>query len=157
MNISELSNSNYLSKKDLVRPILATIARVEHENVAMEGEEEKLRYVLYFEGLHKGLVLNVTNGALIAQATGSEESDGWIGRQIVLYHDPSVMMRGKAVGGIRVRAPRNQVAPAAPVVRAPAPRPPPPPPVTGPAAGELTPEELAAGPGPAEGGDSLPF
>jgi hypothetical protein len=45
----------------------------------------------------------MTNGALIAAITHSEESDGWIGKQIMLYNDPNVMFAGKLVGGIRVR------------------------------------------------------
>ncbi len=131
MHTSELSNSRYLSKKDLIRPVLVTIDRVDHENIALEGEEDKLRYICYFretvaDGKKKGLVLGPTVGNLIAQITGSEDSDGWTGKKIVLYVDPTVSMMGKVVGGIRVRAPRipAPAKAAAPVQRqAPAPAP----------------------------------
>jgi len=76
----------------------------------MEGEPEKLRWVLYFDEAEKGLVLNSTNAQIIGQFLGSEETDTWTGKKVVLYDDPSVAFGHKLVGGIRARAPRNQPA-----------------------------------------------
>jgi len=67
--------------------------------------------------------MNSTNGQTIAAITGSEDSDGWIGYQIVLYADPNVSFAGQRVGGIRVRASRRPQ-----VATPPRPTPPPPPP-----------------------------
>ncbi len=70
------------------------------------------------------MVLNNTNAQIIAMILKSEETDDWIGKQIVLYDDPNVSFGGKLVGGIRVRAPRVKaplkgipapIAPVAPV------------------------------------------
>jgi hypothetical protein len=66
-----------------------------------------MKYALYFEELEKPMVLNSTNGQLIAKIVGSDETDEWAGKQIVLYHDPNISFQGRLVGGIRVRAPKS--------------------------------------------------
>jgi len=40
---------------------------------------------------------------LIARFTGSEDTENWEGKRIILYDDPSVSFGGKLTGGIRVR------------------------------------------------------
>lgn len=109
MNISSLKNSNFLKKEDCDPPVLVTIATVEQLNVAKEGAPQELKWCLHVDEFDKAMVLNSTNGQLIAKITGSEETDEWSGQQIVLYHDPSVSFGGKLIGGIRVRAPKNKV------------------------------------------------
>jgi hypothetical protein len=71
-----------------------------------------LKWCIAFPELEKPMVLNSTNGQIIAQITKSEDTDHWTGQKIVLYDDPTVSFGGKLTGGIRVRAPRNQPAPA---------------------------------------------
>jgi hypothetical protein len=61
----------------------------------------------------KPMVLNSTNGQVIAAFLGSENTDDWVGHKIVLFNDPSVMYAGKFSGGLRARAPKNQGAPRA--------------------------------------------
>lgn len=114
MHISELKESKFLKKEDAGDGILLTIAQVTQENVAKENAPEEPRWCLHFEETEKPMVLNNTNGQIIAAFTASEDSDGWIGHKIVLYHDPNVSFGGKLVGGIRVRAPKGQAAAAAP-------------------------------------------
>jgi len=106
MNVNELKRSKYLTKQDVGRGVLATIKVITQQDVAQEGEPEDLRYTMEFDEFEKPLVLNSTNGQLIAGITGSDESDDWIGHKIVLYADDNIMFRGKRVGGIRVRAPK---------------------------------------------------
>lgn len=78
--------------------------------MAKEGSEPEMKYCIIFEELDKPMVLNATNGQIIASITGSEDTDGWPGKKIVLYDDPNVSFGGKLVGGIRCRAPKNQPA-----------------------------------------------
>jgi len=52
------------------------------------------------------MVLNLTNGKLIAIVTGSEETDDWIGKKITLWNDPTVSFGDKMTGGIRVQLPQ---------------------------------------------------
>ncbi len=108
MNINDLKDSKYLKKADVEPPILVTIARITQENLAQQGQEPEMKYVLHFAEDLKPMVLNSTNGQLIAMALGSEETDDWNGKQIVLYNDPNVSFAGKLTGGIRARAKKTQ-------------------------------------------------
>ncbi len=112
MHISQLKSSNFLKKEDVDRPALVTIKTVSQENVAKEGAPQDLKWAIHFEELDKPMILNSTNGQLIARITGSEDSDDWAGKAVVLYHDPNVSYAGKLIGGIRVRAPKAGAKPA---------------------------------------------
>lgn len=115
-NINDLKQSKFLTKNDVTPPILVTIRGYEQVNVAKEGAPPEEKYVLHFSEVEKPLVLNSTNGQIIASITKSEEFDGWINQKVVLYFDPNISFGGKLTGGIRCRAPKNQPAtkPAAP-------------------------------------------
>lgn len=114
MHISHLKNSKFLAKADVEPAILRTIAGVNAYNVAMENAPEELKHCLEFEEEGtKPMVLNTTNAQLIAQITGSDETDEWVGMKIVLYNDPSIQFQGRLVGGIRVRAPKKPATAAA--------------------------------------------
>lgn len=104
MHINELKSSNFLKKEDCDPAILVTIRDCTQENVAKEGAPQELKWALHFDEVEKPMILNSTNGQIIAKALGSEDSDDWSGKQIVLYHDPNVSFGGKLIGGIRVRA-----------------------------------------------------
>jgi hypothetical protein len=106
MNVSELKQSKFLTKNDVIPPVLVTMREVTSVNVAKEGAEPDNKFALHFDELEKPLVLNSTNGQIIAAITGSQESDGWAGKKIVLYFDPNVSFGGKLTGGIRCRAPK---------------------------------------------------
>ncbi len=113
MHISQLKQSKFLTRGDVAKPVLVTIQEIFQDNVAKEGAPEELKWCIAFPELEKPMVLNSTNGQIIAQITKSEDTDSWAGHKIVLYDDPTVSFGGKLTGGIRVRAPRNQPAPAA--------------------------------------------
>ena len=103
MHINQLKESNYLKKEDCDPPILVTIDHLSQKNVALEGETAEMKFCLHFREPIKPMIINSTNAQLIARATGSEETDDWKGKQIVLFNDPNVSFRGELVGGIRVR------------------------------------------------------
>jgi hypothetical protein len=106
--VSDLKNSKYLKKEDVKPPVLVTIAGWEYVDVSMESEPASMRYILTFEEAVKPLVLNQTKGAVIEAMTGKDDFEDWIGHQIVLYEDPTIMYKGKIVGGIGVRPPKGQ-------------------------------------------------
>jgi hypothetical protein len=110
MNVNDLKTSKFLKKEDVGEGVLATISNLTQENVALDGAPADMKVTLHFKELDKPLVLNSTNGQIIAQITGVTEDieAGWIGKQIVLYTDPNITFQGKLVGGIRVRAPKPQ-------------------------------------------------
>lgn len=107
-NINDLKQSKFLTQKDVTPPILVTIRSYEQVNVAKEGADPDLKYALHFAELDKPIILNSTNGQIIASITGSGEFDDWIGKKIVLYNDPNISFGGKLTGGIRCRAAKNQ-------------------------------------------------
>lgn len=97
MNINSAFPSNYLKADDLgkSRPVV-TISDVRVEKV---GDDEKP--IVYFEGKEKGLVLNKTNAATIAELADSSETDDWNGVRIRLYAT-KVDFQGRRVLAIRV-------------------------------------------------------
>jgi hypothetical protein len=108
MNLSDVRQSKFLKKEDVGAGKLVTIQSVAQENVAVEGADPEMKVTLHFAELDKPLVLNSTNGQIIAKIVGSETDieRTWVGTQVVLYNDPNVSYAGKLVGGIRVRAPK---------------------------------------------------
>lgn len=113
--VGEMVESKFLKKEDVgERGVLVTISGCGQVNVSKEGAEPILKWGLSFEELEKPMVLNSTNINACAKVCGSDNTDNWIGKQIVLYEDPNVVWAGKPVGGIRIRAPRSQAAPLVP-------------------------------------------
>ncbi len=110
MNISELKVSKYLTQADIGSGKKVTIHSLANDNLAMEGQPPEYKWVLKFSDCEKPMVLNVTNQNLCAKATGSEETDNWVGKKIVIYVDDSVSYAGKVVGGLRIRAPKAAAA-----------------------------------------------
>ena len=84
------------------------------KNVAKEGADPEMKWCLTFQEIDKPLVLNATNVQLCEQILGSDDTDDWQGKRIVLYTDPNVSFQGKLTGGIRVRAPKPSAAPPPP-------------------------------------------
>ena len=103
MNINEMSESKYLKKEDCVPPMTLTISGLSKENLARDGEQPEMRWILQFAENVKPCVLNMTNIRMIAHVTGSEETNEWVGKKITLWNDPTVSFNGN-VGGIRVQA-----------------------------------------------------
>jgi hypothetical protein len=103
-SVSDLRNSRFLKKTDIDTETPVTIQMVAEENVG-DDENERMKLCLYFEELDKPLVLNVTNGELLEEITGygTNIEKHWVGKKVVLYHDPNVRMKGKKVGGLRVK------------------------------------------------------
>jgi hypothetical protein len=103
MHINELKNSRFLKKEDCGDGISVLIDHVQKINVAPLGEQPEIKWCLFFRDGIRPMVLNSTNGQLIARALGSKDSNDWIGKSIELYSEPNVSFAGELVGGIRVR------------------------------------------------------
>ncbi len=103
-NVNDLKTSKFLTKGDVMPDVLVTFKSYEQTNVAMENQPTEDKYVFFFVELEKPLVMNSTNGQLVEMILGSGDFDDWMGKQIVLFNDPTVSFAGKLTGGIRVRA-----------------------------------------------------
>lgn len=111
-NFSEVSTSKYLKKEDLKKPRRATITNFKKENLAMSGQNPNLKFVLYFQqGDIKPFVCNQTNAQRIIHGFGfpDDKLERWIGKQIILDVDPTIMFQGKMTGGVVVRMPKSQI------------------------------------------------
>jgi hypothetical protein len=114
MKIGQMMESKFLKKEDVDPPKLVTIRGFSQQNAGRDDAPE-MKWTMSFIELNKPMVMNSTNLQLAAQALGSDDTDNWIGKQVVLYNDPSVQFQGKLIGGIRIRAPKKRPGtPAAP-------------------------------------------
>jgi hypothetical protein len=102
--VNEMIESKYLKKEDVGDGKLMTISGFEKQNVAPQGEPAENKWTVYFDETSKPLVLNTTNLNLLSMICGSDNTDDWVGKKVVLFNDPSVSYGGKLIGGIRVRA-----------------------------------------------------
>ena len=106
---SEMRESKFLKQSDVEKPVMWTIESVEKVNVAKEGADPEYKWAMNFVESEKPLVLNATNIKLCERVCGSDNTDDWENKKIVLYVDPNVSYGGELVGGIRVRAPKQAV------------------------------------------------
>lgn len=112
---SQMKKSKFLKRTDITEEgVLVTIRKVAERNVARANERPDMKWCMWFAELQKPLVLNTTNINACERITGTDDTDGWKGKQIVLYDDPSIEFGGRTVGGIRVRKPRPGDAPPPP-------------------------------------------
>lgn len=114
MNVNDLKSSKFLTKHDVEPDVLVTIKSYAEMDVSMESQAPEMKWTLQFNELDKPLVLNITNGKLIAAIVGSDEACDWVGKKVILYNDKTIMFAGQLTGGIRVKAPRNNPVPSNP-------------------------------------------
>jgi hypothetical protein len=76
---------------------------VKREEIKNKDGLTNKKFVVYFQELDKGLILNTTNMNTIDKLMGSDDSDRWIGQRIVLFVKDDVELGGELVSGIRVR------------------------------------------------------
>jgi len=99
-NIDTLFPSKFLKASDLQgKEPVVVIREVKYEPV---GQQKDMKAVVYFERVHKGLVLNKTNANRITQIAGSGITEEWAGVQIKL-HATMVEFQGEPTEAIRIR------------------------------------------------------
>ena len=114
MNINQMKPSKFVKKEDVGDGMIVTIANMTNENVAMDNQPPEMKWVMHFQEALNPLVMNWTNLQLCAQVTGSDDTDDWTGKQIVLFNDPNVSFGGKITGGVRIRSAEQAAPQAAP-------------------------------------------
>lgn len=118
-NIDAMFPSKYLKAADLDnKEWHVTIKSVSIENVGTEDDPED-KPVLHFTNARKGMVLNRTNAASIANMFG-KDTDRWAGQLIALYCT-QVLFRSQMVDSIRIR-PATAAQPHPAPVQAPGPQ-----------------------------------
>ena len=101
--------SNHLGVADLEETLergeklIFTIKHARQEiNVAVAGKKGDFNILYFNEKGIKPLVLNATNGKIIAKLAKSPFVQDWAGLTIELFIDPTVMMMGENTGGVRI-------------------------------------------------------
>jgi len=100
MKFSDTRESKYLKQSDVKQPTKVTIANFTIESVG-QGAEAENRVICYFARAKKGMVVNTTNQATLEELFHTDETDEMIGKQVVIWTDPSIMFGTKRTGGLR--------------------------------------------------------
>ena len=81
--LSEMFPSNYIKASDFDddQDTIVTISEIKPELVG-QGKDAETKFVLYFDGYKKGLILNKTNAKTVGNLYG-DDSDGWEGTAIL--------------------------------------------------------------------------
>jgi hypothetical protein len=102
-------------------PVRAVISGTKVESFEAKGSEPArnvLALVLDLGTEEKTLTLNKTNLRILIGAYG-DNTDAWVGKQVVAFHDPNVSYGGRTIGGVRIKVPMQQKAAPAPVAAVP--------------------------------------
>ena len=86
MQIDKMFPRKYATGSDLEGPVTLSIERVQSEKMRPNPQNPEMnKWVVYFQGAQKGVVLSRTLAEQIAQAVGSDETNDWIGNEITLF------------------------------------------------------------------------
>lgn len=96
-------DSDYLASWDIDKDTVVTFSGFKYEEVTGEKGRKDKCLVAYFKEFEKGMILNVTNSKTISTLHESIYPIDWIGKQITLYVDHNVQMKGETTSGLRVR------------------------------------------------------
>jgi hypothetical protein len=110
MRTSNLVKSKFWRGADLKgQPaVVLTIADVTEELMSRGGGKVEPKCFLWFNENLKGLQLNKSRVAILELAYGPE-TDFWTGKRVRLSYDPTVMMAGVPVGGVKISTPAGIV------------------------------------------------
>lgn len=100
-NVNEMHPSKYFKASDLEDDEMTVTMKTVKQETVGQGAQSEEKWVLYFRGQEKGLVLNKTNTTTIAKLYG-DDTDSWAGKRITLF-PTQVDMQGRQVDAIRVK------------------------------------------------------
>lgn len=104
MKATEAFPSKYISAADLQgHDVNAKITHITSEEIG-----GKQKFICYFAGKKKGLVLNKTNWNSIVRISGQDDTDDWTGVEVCLF-EAMVDFQGDIVPAVRVKAPQKRV------------------------------------------------
>ena len=108
-DFDDLYGSKYLSAADLNgQQKRAKIGKTDVPDFKEKNGASKRKYVLYFEGEDKVMVLNKTNAQKLASTYGKDRAS-WVGQHVELYSETTSF-----VEGLRLRPLRKASTPAQP-------------------------------------------
>lgn len=108
--VNDMIESKYLKQSDVPEDVIVTVAKIGKVNIAKEGDPAEEKWACKFREFQKPMLLNSTNIKLLEKACGSDDTDDWIGKEVILYVDENVSFGGQVVGGLRIRKQRQEPA-----------------------------------------------
>lgn len=110
-SFADLMPSRFFKQEDVAEaPIQLTITSVAKEEVTFQGKQPEKVTVIRFEGTDRQMLAKATVLSTLKDLFGTPSACQ--GKTVELYQDKSVMMGGKKVGGLRLRAPSTDQGPA---------------------------------------------
>jgi hypothetical protein len=104
VRIGDMFPRRYANGDDLQGKATAlTIERVQQEEMRPGGAAPVKKWVIYFKGAQRGVILSRVLAGQIAEALGDDDTDHWPGKKVVLYPVP-MTVAGRPVTAIRARA-----------------------------------------------------
>jgi hypothetical protein len=100
---SDMIQSKYLKTSDVPDPVIVTIIKIGKVNLAKEDAAPEYKWAVRFKEFAKPMVLNSTNIKIAEKVLGSDNTDEWTGKEIVLFTDDNVTFGGELVGGLRFK------------------------------------------------------
>lgn len=100
---SEMIQSKYLKTADVPDPVIVTVTKVGKVNLAKEDAAPEYKWAIRFKEFEKPMVLNSTNIKIAEKVFGSDNTDDWAGKEIILFTDDNVTFGGELVGGLRFK------------------------------------------------------
>jgi len=109
MKVSEMFPRKYLGGEDLQgKAYRVVIDQVRQEELRVgPAAKPEPKWVLYLAGTRKGIVLSRTLAEQVAEIAGSDETDDWAGKTVVIYPEP-MTVAGKRRVAIQARAPKTE-------------------------------------------------
>ena len=111
---SEMVQSKYLKTNDVPDPVIVTVTKVGKVNLAKEDAAPEWKWAIRFQELEKPMVLNATNIKIAEKVFGSDDTDDWVGKEIILFTDDNVTFGGELVGGLRFKGKEKEPVKATP-------------------------------------------
>ena len=105
MKLNDLFPRKYATGEDLAgKSVTLTISHLRLEKmIPTPGTAPVEKWVIFFKEAQKGIVLSKTLAFQISKVVGSEDTDEWVGKKVVLYPEP-VNVAGYTRTAIRARA-----------------------------------------------------
>jgi hypothetical protein len=100
---SEMVQSKYLKTADVPDPVIVTVTKVGKVNMAKEDAAPEYKWAMRFKEFDKPMVLNSTNIKIAEKVFASDDTDNWVGKEIILFTDDNVTFGGELVGGLRFK------------------------------------------------------
>ena len=100
---SDMIQSKYLKTADVPDPVIVTVTKVGKVNLAKEDAAPEYKWAMRFQEFAKPMVLNSTNIRVAEKVFGSDDTENWIGKEIILFTDANVTFGGELVGGLRFK------------------------------------------------------